>query len=80
MRGHGIGWMLVEACVDRARAIEAPTMGIHTASFMKALRIYDRMGFKRSPDHDLDAAAILRLQSDVGAVIAIAYQLELTPS
>jgi GNAT superfamily N-acetyltransferase len=81
MRGHGVGWMLVGACVDRARAIEALTVGIHTASFMKAaLRIYDRMGFKRSPEYDLDASEILRLQSDVGAVIAIAYQLELTPS
>jgi GNAT superfamily N-acetyltransferase len=53
-RGRGVGEALVRACVERARAVEGcrrlllstqPTM-------LAAHRIYERMGFVRTPDRD----------------------------
>ena len=35
-RGLGIGRMLMDACLDRARAAGATVLGLHTASFMAA--------------------------------------------
>jgi predicted N-acetyltransferase YhbS len=78
MRGRGIGRALVENCVHRARRIGSPTIGLHTASFMKAARsIYERMGFRRCPQYDLTASEMLGVDAGVREVEVIAYRLDL---
>jgi len=50
-RGHGIGETLVRACMTRAHGV--PIM-IHTTSWMEtARRLYERLGFVRRPDRDV---------------------------
>jgi GNAT superfamily N-acetyltransferase len=80
MRGQGIGRMLTKKCVDTAKMFDAPTIGIHTASFLEAAcRIYEQIGFRRCPEYDLRASEMLSLDEGVGDVAVIAYQLDLTP-
>jgi len=51
VRGRGIGETLVRACMTRTRG--APIM-IHTTPWMEtARRMYDRLGFIRRPDRDV---------------------------
>jgi monoamine oxidase len=78
MRGRGIGRELVEHCVHRARRIGSPTIGLHTASFMKAARgIYERMGFRRCPEYDLTASEMLGVDGSAREVEVIGYRLDL---
>ena len=52
-RGLGVGRLLVEECVQRARTDGARAIGLHTSRSMKgAIRLYARMGFKRVPEFD----------------------------
>ena len=52
-RGQGIGRMLAEECVRRAREKKHQQLIIHTTMAMQtAWRIYENMGFKRSADLD----------------------------
>ncbi|HEX6748647.1 MAG TPA: GNAT family N-acetyltransferase [Longimicrobium sp.] len=52
-RGMGVGQALVDECVRRARAGGATELGLHTSQSMRAaLRMYERMGFVRAPEHD----------------------------
>jgi ribosomal protein S18 acetylase RimI-like enzyme len=53
-RGRGAGEALVRACVERARATEGCTaVVLSTQSSMHAAhRIYERLGFTRTPDRD----------------------------
>lgn len=52
-RGRGVARALVEECIRRARAAGATTVGLHTSRSMRAaLRLYERMGFVRDPEHD----------------------------
>lgn len=52
-RGRGVARALVEACVDLARRAGAPAIGLHTSRSMRAaMRLYERMGFVRDPQHD----------------------------
>ncbi|HEY8514401.1 MAG TPA: GNAT family N-acetyltransferase [Candidatus Binatia bacterium] len=75
-RGRGLGRRLTEACLDGARARSAPTVGIHTASFMRAARkIYEQMGFRRCAEFDLSAAD-LGLGEAGAEVGVIAYRLD----
>jgi GNAT superfamily N-acetyltransferase len=68
-RRHGVGVLLAAACVDRARAMGVPTLGLHTAPFMAAARaLYEGLGFERVPDYDVE---------DPGSPPALAYRLEL---
>lgn len=54
-RGHGIGERLVEACLARARAAGAHRVAIFTMAFMEAAqRLYERLGFRRRPDLDVE--------------------------
>lgn len=55
-RGQGVGRVLVEECLARARAHGASAVGLHTAWFMaSATHLYEGMGFQRLPEHDFDA-------------------------
>lgn len=53
-RGRGIGTALVAACVDRARDLGAVRAVLHSTPAMTAAhRIYDRAGFRRTPERDV---------------------------
>ena len=53
VRGLGIGKILTQACIDRARAQGLGQVIIHTTRAMQtAWQMYERLGFKRSPDLD----------------------------
>jgi predicted N-acetyltransferase YhbS/mannose-6-phosphate isomerase-like protein (cupin superfamily) len=76
-RGLGIGRALVRACLERARADGAPAVCLHIAEFMTAaLAMYERLGFRRAPDFDFDAARHLGLDG-VRPVPILAYRLDL---
>ncbi len=68
-REKGIGQALVQACIDRARAAGYPTLRLSSQRNMRnAHRIYERMGFERTPQLDW---------SPVPGVSLIAYALTL---
>ena len=53
-RGLGVGKLLVNACIQRARAMGAQAIGLHTSSSMReAIRLYENLGFERDPTHDI---------------------------
>lgn len=52
-RGSGVGQLLMDECIRRARADGADTIGLHTSESMRgAMRLYDRMGFERVTEFD----------------------------
>lgn len=52
-RGRGIGRLLTEECIQRARAAGCAAVGLHTTQLMKVAReMYERMGFVRVPELD----------------------------
>ena len=52
-RGKGIGRLLTDECLRRARSLGAPVVGLHTAHIMAvAQAMYERMGFTRYPEND----------------------------
>lgn len=54
-RGRGVAGLLVQACIDAARAAGARRIGIYSMDFMDtALRLYERLGFDRRPDLDVE--------------------------
>jgi predicted N-acetyltransferase YhbS len=78
MRGRGLGRLLVDQSLKKARRCGARTVGIHTASFMKAAcDLYEKSGFLRCPEHDLLASDILTFDKASGDVLIIAYRLDL---
>ena len=53
VQGHGLGGLLVRACLDRAAAAGVTTTVISTEPEMVvAQRMYERLGFVRSPERD----------------------------
>ncbi|MFD9357785.1 GNAT family N-acetyltransferase [Streptomyces sp. NPDC060031] len=69
-RGRGAGEALVRACLARARALEGVTHVVLStqASMYGAQRLYERLGFVRTPDRDWDPVPGLTL---------LTYRLEL---
>ena len=56
-RGSGVGRLLMEECIRRARAARATALTLHTTDMMRvAMRLYERMGFERAPDLDFEPA------------------------
>jgi ribosomal protein S18 acetylase RimI-like enzyme len=52
-RGRGVGQLLVEACIERSRALGRPLL-LHTTQYMDAApRLYERVGFRRVPERDV---------------------------
>lgn len=53
-RGRGVGEALVRACADRARALPGCARLVLStdAKMVAAHRIYERLGFVRTPDRD----------------------------
>jgi ribosomal protein S18 acetylase RimI-like enzyme len=68
-QGHGVGRLLTQACIDRARAIGRARLVLHTTPAMAtAHRLYRSLGFARTPDRDLRPG---------GGLVLEAYVLEL---
>jgi len=56
-RGQGIGALLMDECVRRARESGAKALTLHTTDMMQAaMRLYERMGFRRVPGLDFEPA------------------------
>ncbi len=56
-RGQGIGALLMDECVRRARESGAKALTLHTTDMMQAaMRLYERLGFQRMPDLDFEPA------------------------
>jgi len=52
-RGQGIGAALMEECARRARRAGAAALGLHTTDIMRAaVRMYERLGYVRTPELD----------------------------
>lgn len=61
-RGKGVGAALVQACLDRARAAGMAVLRLTTQVNMRdAQRMYERLGFVRTPEHDWTLANGLSL-------------------
>ena len=56
-RGQGIGILLMNECVRRARESGAAALTLHTTEMMRAaMRLYERLGFRRMPELDFEPA------------------------
>jgi GNAT superfamily N-acetyltransferase len=70
IRGQGIATALIQECVQRAARLHAPFLGLHTTYRMpEAIRLYQKLGFERSPQYDFPAAD--------GITIVEAYRIAL---
>jgi len=68
-RGRGVGEALMRECVDRARQSGRKRVRLHTRTSMtSAQRLYERLGFRRDPDHDW---------SPVPDILLLGYVLDL---
>lgn len=68
-QGRGVGRALAAACVERARAAGKKRVVLHSTEYMTvAHRLYESMGFRRTPARDWEPRPELRL---------IGYELEL---
>lgn len=68
-RGRGLGRMLTEECIRRSRQLGIRCVGLHTTEFMSVAEgMYERMGFKRSPEFDFTPEP---------GLLVMAYRLEL---
>ncbi|MFJ3232758.1 GNAT family N-acetyltransferase [Streptomyces sp. NPDC086787] len=72
-RGRGVGEALVRACVDRARATRGRARIVLSTqrSMHTAHRIYERLGFTRSPGRDWNP------RPDLDDITLLTYELTL---
>ncbi|HVL89990.1 MAG TPA: GNAT family N-acetyltransferase [Actinomycetota bacterium] len=72
-RGLGIGRLLTDECIRRAKDLGAHTIGLHTSYLMWVARdMYERMGFVRAPEFDF-----VPEPNELPDLVAIAYRLEI---
>jgi len=58
-RGRGVGKALTRDCIERARALGRSSVVLHTTRAMEtAWRMYEQLGFRRSPDLDFRQGAL----------------------
>jgi GNAT superfamily N-acetyltransferase len=56
-RGRGVGVTLMHECMLRARQSGAAALTLHTTDVMEAaMRLYERLGFRRAPELDIQPA------------------------
>jgi ribosomal protein S18 acetylase RimI-like enzyme len=61
-RGQGIGEALTRECIDRARLAGRSRVRLDTRTSMaSAQRLYERLGFRRDPNHDWSPAPEINL-------------------
>ncbi len=66
---RGVGTALVQACIERARAAGKVRITLHTvADMVDAQRLYQRLGFRRAPQRDLEPEP---------GVMLLGYELDL---
>ncbi|GGX83657.1 GNAT family N-acetyltransferase [Streptomyces anandii] len=72
-RGRGAGEALVRACLDRARAVEGCVRVVLSSqrTMRAAHRVYERLGFVRSPERDWNPLP------DLDGLLLITYELTL---
>lgn len=52
-RGHGIGKLLINECIEKAKSENQEQVIIHSTKFMQvAWKMYEKLGFERSEDLD----------------------------
>ena len=52
-QGHGAGAALLEACIERARALGSTGLFLHSTPWMQAAHhLYEKVGFVRIPERD----------------------------
>lgn len=62
VRGRGVGEAMVRWCIAETLRLGKPRLRIHTIDVMReAIRLYERMGFVRTPDEDFDYDGIVGL-------------------
>lgn len=65
-RGRGIGELLMRECIERARASGRRRVRLYTRTSMTdAHRLYQRLGFRRAPEHDWSPVPEIELISFV---------------
>jgi len=63
-RGRGLGRVLTEECIRRARATGRDALGLHTTHLMEVARaMYERIGFVRIPEHDFYPVPTFRVMA-----------------
>jgi ribosomal protein S18 acetylase RimI-like enzyme len=68
-RNRGVGEALMRECIDRARRSGRRRVRLNTRTSMaSAQRLYERLGFRRDPDHDWSPAP---------DILLLAYVLDL---
>ena len=68
-RGNGVGRLLTDECIRRARDANREALGLHTTQLMNVARaMYERMGFVRVPELDFYPAPTFQV---------MAYRLDL---
>jgi predicted N-acetyltransferase YhbS len=79
-RGAGVGQRLVGWCIGEARHHQVPAIYLYSAIFQTtAHRLYERLGFTRMPEHDLDATTGYRdIPATPGVPRLLAYWKNLT--
>ena len=80
VRGQGIGGELMNTAIAKARTFGATAIALHTADCMvDAMRLYERHGFQRVPEHDFRANDFF--DASAGATLdALAFVLDLDPT
>jgi GNAT superfamily N-acetyltransferase len=74
-RGAGLARRLMAECRRRAIAGGARVLCLHTMTFMPdAVRLYERLGYRRVPELDIDVAKGYGVG---GEMIALGYRLDL---
>jgi GNAT superfamily N-acetyltransferase len=75
LRRTGLARRLMADCLHRATAGGASVLSLHTMTFMAdAIRLYERLGYRRAPELDIDVAAEYGVG---GEMVALAYRLDL---
>jgi len=69
-RGQGLGTILTQECLRRARDLKIRTIFLYTGTFMAAARhLYEKLGFRRAPELDRDPGPIAyRLDLEGGEI------------
>jgi ribosomal protein S18 acetylase RimI-like enzyme len=77
-RGLGAGNALIQACTERALRAGRDELCLHTAEFMtEAIALYERHGFRRDPDLDVETTEHLGVDGP-DPVAGAAYRRRLT--
>jgi ribosomal protein S18 acetylase RimI-like enzyme len=65
-QGRGVGRLLAEACIERARASGRTRLVLHTTGAMTAAHgLYRGLGFARTPELDIQTQGGMRLEAYV---------------